>query len=112
MVIDAGNGWAYHRNVGILPIQEEAARVMPDNTNSLTRRLFRRAQQLFHVLIGLVFLFLTMGMVTVSLKLWQEYQEMPGQGSLSFAIVIASIAFTFLLFIFCLYTFVKARSVR
>ncbi len=85
---------------------------MSDDSNSLTRRLFRRAQQLFHLLIGAVFLFMTIGMVTVSLKLWQEYQTMPGQGPLSFAIVIVSIAFTFLLFIFCLYTFVKARSVR
>ena len=85
---------------------------MPDSANSLMRRLFRRAQQLFHLVIGVVFLFLTMGMVTVSLKLWQEYQKMPGQGTLSFAIVAVSIAFTLLLFIFCLYTFVKARSVR
>jgi len=85
---------------------------MPDNTNSFLGRLFRRAQQLFHLLIGVVFLFLTMGMVTVSLKLWQEYHRMPSQGTLSFAIMVASMAFTLLLFIFCLYTFVKARSVR
>ncbi|MEJ2006761.1 MAG: hypothetical protein P8Z30_01160 [Acidobacteriota bacterium] len=85
---------------------------MSGNTNSLLGRLFRRAQQLFHLMIGLVFLFLTMGMITVSLKLWQEYQKVPGQGTLSFAIMVASMAFTLVLFVFCLYTFVKARSVR
>ena len=85
---------------------------MPANSKSLLARLFRRVQQLFHVMIGVVFLFLTLGMVTVSMKLWQEYQKTPGEGTLGFAMVILSIAFTFVLFIFCLYTFVKARSVR
>jgi amino acid transporter len=85
---------------------------MPSESKSFLGRVFRRVEQLFHILIGVVFLFLTMGMVTVSMKLWQEYQKTPGQGTLNLAIVVASIAFTFLLFIFCLYTFVKARSVR
>ena len=85
---------------------------MPSNSKSFLGRMFRRVEQLFHILIGVIFLFLTMGMVTVSMKLWQEYQKTPGHGTLNLAIVVASIAFTFLLFIFCLYTFVKARSVR
>jgi uncharacterized membrane protein len=85
---------------------------MPTESKSFLGRVFRRVEQLFHILIGVVFLFLTMGMVTVSMKLWQEYQKTPGQGSLNLAMVVASLAFTFLLFIFCLYTFVKARSVR
>ena len=85
---------------------------MPSKSKSFLERVFRRAEQLFHILIGVVFLFLTMGMVTVSMKLWQEYQKAPGQGTMNLAMVVTSIAFTFLLFIFCLYTFVKARSVR
>jgi uncharacterized membrane protein len=85
---------------------------MPSKPKSFLGRVFRRVEQLFHILVGVVFLFLTMGMVTVSMKLWQEYQKTPGQGPLNLAMVITSIAFTFLLFIFCLYTFVKARSVR
>jgi uncharacterized membrane protein len=85
---------------------------MPASSKSFLGRVFSRVEQLFHILIGVIFLFLTLGMVTVSMKLWQEYQKTPGQGTLNLAIVVASIAFTFLLFIFCLYTFVKARSVR
>jgi uncharacterized BrkB/YihY/UPF0761 family membrane protein len=85
---------------------------MPAESRSFLGRLVRRTQQLFHMLIGVVFLFLTMGMVTVSMKLWQEYQKAPVHGTLNFAMVVTSGAFTFVLFIFCLYTFVKARSVR
>jgi uncharacterized BrkB/YihY/UPF0761 family membrane protein len=85
---------------------------MPANSKPFLGRLLRRALQLFHVLIGVVFLFLTIGMVSVSLKLWQEYQKTPGEGTLNFAIMAVSIAFSLLLFVFCLYTFVKARSVR
>jgi uncharacterized membrane protein len=91
---------------------QEAAETMPANSKSFLGRLFRRAVQMFHILVGVVFLFLTVGMVSVSLKLWQEYQKMPEQSTLNFAIVVVSVAFSFVLFIFCLYTFVKARSVR
>lgn len=82
---------------------------MLDNPNSFLGRLFRRAQQLFHLVIGIVFLFLTMAGVTVSMKLWQDYRNMPGDGIWSFGMVAS---FTVLLFVFCLYSFVKARSVR
>ncbi len=82
---------------------------MLDNPNSFLGRLFRRAQQLFHLVIGIVFLFLTMAGVTVSMKLWQDYQQMPSDGIWSFGMVAS---FTVLLFVFCLYSFVKARSVR
>lgn len=82
---------------------------MLDNPNPFLGRLFRRAQQLFHLVIGIVFLFLTMAGVTVSMKLWQDYQQMPSDGIWSFGMVAS---FTVLLFVFCLYSFVKARSVR
>lgn len=82
---------------------------MPSDTKSFLGRLFCRAKQLFHVLIGIVFLFLTLAGASVSMKLWQDYQKMPSQGVWSFGMVVT---FTFLLLIFCLYSFVKARSVR
>ena len=43
------------------------------------------------------------------MKLWQDYQQMPSDGIWSFGMVAS---FTVLLFVFCLYSFVKARSVR
>lgn len=82
---------------------------MPAKQDSFFGRLFRRAQQMFHLLIGIVFLFLTMAGATVSMKLWQDYQRVPGHGVWTFGMVIS---FTALLFVFCLYSFAKARSVR
>jgi hypothetical protein len=82
---------------------------MPANAKPFLQRLFCRAQQLFHVLIGVVFLFLTMAGASVSIKLWQDYQKMPNQGVWGLGMVVS---FTVLLLIFCLYSFVKARSVR
>lgn len=82
---------------------------MPANRESFLTRLFRRAQQMFHLLIAVVFLFLTMAGVSVSIKLWQDYQHVPGQSVWSFGMVTC---FTALLFVFCLYSFAKARSVR
>ena len=82
---------------------------MPANSNTLMRRLFCRARQLFHLLIAVLFLFFTMAGISVSMKLWQDYQKIPGQGIWGFSMVAC---FTILLLLFCLYSFVKARSVR
>ncbi|TAM83189.1 MAG: hypothetical protein EPN47_06215 [Acidobacteria bacterium] len=82
---------------------------MPTNSTSFSGRLFCRVRQMFHLLVALLFLFLTLAGVSVSLKLWQEYQKIPSQGVWGFGMVAS---FTVLLLIFCLYSFVKARSVR
>ena len=82
---------------------------MPANSKSFFGRLFCRAQQLFHLLVGVVFLFLTMAGASVSMKLWQDYKNLPGQGIWGFGMVAT---FTVLLLIFGLYSFVRARSVR
>ena len=82
---------------------------MPARSKSLLGRLFCRARQMFHLLIALVFLFLTIAGISVSMKLWQDYQKIPGQGGWGFGMVAS---FTVLLLIFCLYSFLKARSVR
>jgi hypothetical protein len=82
---------------------------MRAKSKSYLRRLIFRARQLFHLLIALLFLFMTLAGVSVSMKLWQDYQKVPGQGIWGFSMVAS---FTLLLLIFCLYSFVKARSVR
>ena len=82
---------------------------MPANSKSFTGRLFCRARQLFHLMIAVLFLFLTMAGISVSMKMWQDYQNLPSQGVWGFSMVAT---FTALLLIFCLYSFVKARSVR
>ena len=82
---------------------------MPANSRSFFGRLFCRAQQLFHLLIGVVFLFLAMAGVSVSIKLWQDYQQVPSEGVWGFGMVST---FTVLLLVFCLYSFLRARSVR
>lgn len=82
---------------------------MPASSNSFLGRMYCRARQLFHLLIALLFLFLTLAGLSVSLKLWQDYQHLPSQGVWGFGMVAS---FTVLLLIFCLYSFVKARSVR
>lgn len=73
------------------------------------RKWFLQAQRLFHMLIGLAFLFLSVAGATVSLKLWGDYRKSPQEGLLSFGMVAG---FTVLLIVFCLYSFAKARSVR
>ncbi|HVB28227.1 MAG TPA: hypothetical protein VNG91_00310 [Terriglobia bacterium] len=82
---------------------------MPANTKSYLGRLFCRAQQIFHLLVGVLFLFLTMAGISVSMKLWQDYQQVPGQGLWGFGTVAS---FTVLLLFFTLYSFARARSVR
>ncbi len=71
--------------------------------------LFGHAQRLFHLVVGLAFLFLALAGVAVSLSEWRYYTELPATGLLRFYLVAG---FTVFLFILCLYSFAKARSVR
>lgn len=73
------------------------------------RGYFLHAQRLFHMLVGLAFLFLAFAGASVSLKLWSDYRRSPVEGLASFEMVAG---FTILLIIFSLYSFLKARSVR
>ena len=82
---------------------------MASITGVLLGRLFRRAKQLFHMLIGIAFLVMTLAGVSVSIELWKDYQRMPGKGPWAFSMVAS---FTALLLIFGLYSFLRARSVR
>ncbi len=72
-------------------------------------RSFRRAQRLFHMLVGLAFLFLAVAGAAVSIAEWRYYSHAPSIGLLRFSLLAG---FTVLLIIFCLYSFTKARSIR
>lgn len=69
----------------------------------------RRLERIFHIMVGLIFLFLTFAGATVSLAEWQSYQKTPSVGLIRFGLLAG---FTGLLFIFALYSFLKGRSVR
>jgi uncharacterized membrane protein len=75
----------------------------------LFRGWWRAAERLFHILVGLVFLILTLAGASVAIAEWQYYQKSPSAGLVRFSLLAG---FTVLLFVFCLYSFLKARSVR
>jgi len=70
---------------------------------------YRQAQRLFHVLVGLTFLFLAFAGAGVAWSEWRLYTRHPGVGLLRFNLIAG---FTVLLLIFCLYSFARARSVK
>jgi len=70
---------------------------------------WREAERLFHLLVGVVFLLLTLAGASVAFKEWQYYQRSPSIGLVRFGLLAG---FTALLLVFCLYSFLKARSVR
>ena len=75
----------------------------------LFKQLFRNAQRLFHLLVGLTFLVLAVAGATVAFAEWQNYLKSPSEGLVSFVLCAS---FTVFLVIFCLYSFVKARNIR
>lgn len=96
---------------GVNPIQipssgsnEKAGRLMAQ-----IGRGWRQARRLFHVLVGITFLFFAAAGVTLSLAEWRAYVEAPSNGLWRFGMMAG---FTLLLLIFGLYSFVKARSVK
>ena len=75
----------------------------------LFKHLFRNAQRLFHLLVGLTFLILAAAGATVTFDEWQNHLKSPSAGLVSFVLYAS---FTVFLVILCLYSFVKARNVR
>ena len=75
----------------------------------LFKLLFRNAQRLFHLLVGLTFLILAAAGATVTFSEWQVYLKSPSVGLVSFVLYAS---FTVFLVILCLYSFVKARNIR
>ena len=80
-----------------------------DKLKDLFRRWLRHAERLFHMLVGLAFLFLAVAGASVSFMEWRYYQISPSVGPWRFGLLAG---FTVLLTFFGLYSFTKARSVR
>jgi len=76
---------------------------------NLLQASFRHIQRLFHLLVGLAFLFLAFAGASVSFTEWRYYRTTPSVGLIRFGLLAG---FTILLLIFCLYSLAKARSVR
>ena len=85
------------------------ASVLASMLGNLLRQYTRLATRLFHMLVGVVFLLLAMAGVSVSMEAWHEYILSPSEGLLKFDLLAG---FTMVLFGLCLYTLLKARSVR
>ena len=70
---------------------------------------FLNAQRLFHMVIGLAFMVLTLAGAALTLAEWEGYRKNPQAGLVHFTMFGG---FTVFLAILCLYSFVKARNVR
>ena len=70
---------------------------------------FLNAQRLFHMLIGLVFMVLTLVGAALTFAEWEGYKKTPQVGLVHFTLFGG---FTLFLAILSLYTFGKARNVR
>lgn len=76
---------------------------------SLFHYWFLNAKRLFHMLIALAFMLLTALVGAQALSEWLAYRKAPDAGLLYFDLYGG---LTVLLAILCLYSYVKARSVR
>jgi hypothetical protein len=70
---------------------------------------FLHAQRLFQLLVAVAFLCLAFAGAHVALAEWLFYRREPSAGLVRFYLVAG---FTFVLILFSLYSFAKARSVR
>ena len=70
---------------------------------------FLNAKRLFHLLIALAFMVLTLAGAFQTLVAWEDYRRTPAS-SLVYLRLYGG--FTVFLAILCLYSFTKARSVR
>jgi hypothetical protein len=84
-------------------------REMWGRLGKLLQALFLNLRRLFHLLVGLAFLFLALAGAGVSFSEWRYYEATPSVGLLRFGLLAG---FTVLLLIFCLYSLAKARNVR
>jgi len=70
---------------------------------------WRQARRIFHVLVGIAFLFFAVAGASVSYSEWQAYSRQPASGIWRFAMLSS---FTVLLLVFGVYSIAKARNVR
>ena len=76
---------------------------------SLLHYWFLNAKRLFHLLIALAFMILTLAGASLTFTEWEGYRKTPEVGLIHFTMFGG---FTVFLAILCLYSFAKARSVR
>lgn len=72
-------------------------------------RAKRQAHRIFEFFIGLVFLFFAGVGIMLSMTAWHTYLDHPSAGLFKFYLFIS---FTVTLLFLCLYSFLKARSIR
>lgn len=72
-------------------------------------KAWRQTQRVFHFLVGLVFMFLAAVGISVSIDAWRNYVDHPSAGLFRFSLFAV---FTLLLIFFCLFSFLKVRSIR
>ena len=70
---------------------------------------FLNAKRLFHMLIALLFMVLTLMGASLTYSEWESYRKTPEEGLVHFTMFGG---FTVFLAILCLYSFVRARNVR
>ena len=101
--------YPYDKSIRIGKISRGHGRKELSRLGNLFEYWFLHLRRLFHMLIGLAFMVLTMMGVSVALTEWQDYRKVPELGLVRFGMVGG---FTVVLAICCLYSFVKARNVR
>jgi len=72
-------------------------------------RAYRQARRLFELIVGVAFMLLAGVGTAMSLSEWNNYLEHRSAGLLRFYLYSG---FTIVLVFFCLYSFLKARSIR
>ena len=76
---------------------------------SLFHYWFLNAKRLFHLLIALAFMVLTLAVASQAYVAWDDYRKSPDAGLLYFDLYGG---LAVMLAILCLYSFVRARNVR
>jgi hypothetical protein len=101
----------YDNVPGIGSVRAAEVRKALGQIGRLLNSWFLNAKRLFHLLIALAFMFLTMMGASVTYSEWESYRKAPDVRILYFTTVGFGV-FTVFLAILCLYSFAKARSVR
>ncbi len=73
------------------------------------RRGARQAHRIFEFVIGIAFLVLAAGSISLSLTEWHKHSENP---LTSLSLFYMFVSFSVVLIFCCLYSFLKARSIR
>jgi hypothetical protein len=90
------------------PDPRQEGRVL-SRIGSLLQSWILNAKRVFHILVGLAFMVLTLAVASQTFIEWRDYRKSPS-GGLLYCEMYGGLAI--LLAILCLYTFVKARNVR